>query len=91
MPSVAHFPDSASFPPLTSTLLDSAAALENHVIDIETRNQTLTRELQRAQQRQERARHMLASIRRSHRNKSHAFTTRLIKQALLDFDRLLKE
>ena len=79
-----------SFVPLQSnaaavavtSFLDAAAALEGRLHDAEARAQTLQRDLQQLQRRQDHAKKWLVAIRRSHRFKSHAFTARVINEAL---------
>ena len=82
MPTVAQLIDQTDVNILTTTFLDSAAALETRLHDADRRIQSLKRELRRAQQRQERARQWIVMLRQSHRTQSHAKTAGLFKRAL---------
>ena len=67
-----------------TSLVDVAAAVETKLHNAELRVQTLERELRHAQQRQDRARQWIVTIRRHHRGKSHALTSKTIKAALVN-------
>jgi hypothetical protein len=84
MPTVAHLVDPSDVTTLTTTFLDSAAALETRLHDTERQTQSLQRELRRAHQRQDRARQWIVALRRSHRTASHAKTAALFTLALAD-------
>jgi hypothetical protein len=78
---LAQLADSAA---AMTSLVDVAAAVETRLHDAEVRVQILERELRHAQQRQDRARQWITTIRRHHRTKSHALTGRVIKAALVN-------
>lgn len=84
MTSVHHFQSPADLPPLTSTLLDAAAALERQFDAYEARIQSLNLELHTARQREQRMLFAIRQLRRMHRTQSHAKTTKLFKTWLAE-------
>ena len=71
---------------VAAALVDVAAVVETRFADDAAQIQTLQRELQQARVREEYARRWILTIRRDHRSKSHARTSRTIKAALASFD-----
>lgn len=86
MSSLHHVADPADVVDLTTTFLNSAAAIETRLHDATRQIASLQRELQRAQQRQASTRAWIMAVQRSHRLRSHAQTTKLIKVVLGDLD-----
>jgi len=77
------FPQPAgNFSTLTTTFLDSAAAVETHVRDLVQRLELRDRELALAQHRLDCAYRWLLAVRHSHRRQSHATTLRLLRTAV---------
>jgi hypothetical protein len=84
MSTVTRLADPIDFAPLATTLLDSAAAIEQVVQNDKRQIQALKRQARRAHQRAEHARQWIVTLRQSHRTSSHAKTAGLFKQALAE-------
>ena len=69
-----------------TSLVDIAAAIESRLYDAESRVQTLQRDLLQLQRRHDSARRWVAAIRWCHRSRSHAATTRVIRDALASLE-----